>query len=241
MRVAIVIPVRGHFGYARLAVRTALENTPDPLVILVDDASPGWRDRDWKFPAERFLLHRFKKNRGLSAAWNAGLVLARNAGAEAAVATNSDVLFPPGWWPPLEKELLPGRLLGPITNAPGHRRRQQVLRFLPDYKLTDDMKYLAKVQARLTKEQSGKLIFDRINGFCMAARIDDWFRFACAPDTVFNPRYPMNRNEDELQGRWRKSGGKTVIVPASCVFHYRGVTRNAIRGKTGFGWYRKRK
>lgn len=245
-RVAIVIPTFNALDYARKAVRTALATTPDPLVLVVDDNSPTWKGAKtwgdlWGHPLVRF--HRFPQNGGLTRSWNWGIKEGIAAGATAVVAGNSDLLFPPGWWEPLEAALLarPLLLAGPLTNAPGHRPEQQVARYLPGYKLTDDPGYLAEAQARLLAEAPDGVKAAKVNGFCMAALAASWERFRHASGQYFDPspKFRMTKNEDELQGRWAKAGGATGYVPRAFVFHYRGCTRKgATRGKEGRGFFR---
>jgi GT2 family glycosyltransferase len=245
MEVVVIVPSFSHFGYAKTTVETALAHTPGCKVALVDDASPDWKKQDWKkWPLAGMHLHRFARNGGLTRSWNYGLRLARDWGAPYAVCANSDLLFTPGWFEALKASLAAGcHLAGPVTNAPGHNPLQQVARYLPDYKLTDDPRYLAKAAARLGRLfQPGHFVKARLNGYCMAARTDVWWSGTHDKDSVFDPKHKMVLNEDELQGRWKKLGRLAGAVPASFVFHYRGVSRrHGHRGKEGRGWFRKSK
>lgn len=240
--VAVIIPTYRAMPYAVKAVRSALETVPNPLVLVVDDASPDWDERTWTpFPREAVRTFRFAKNKGLTRSWNQGMRMALAAGAGAVVAANSDVVFPPGWWDPVAAALAatPLLLAGPVTNAPGHRPRQRVDRYLPGYRLADDPGYLADVQRRLAAAHPGRLVRDPVNGFCMAALAASWDRFRFSEADVFDPKFPMTRNEDELQGRWRRGGGQVAIVPAAFVWHYRGVSRpGGTAGREGVGWFR---
>ncbi len=244
--VAIIIPSYGQYDYAELAVRSAYAHTPDCRVYLRDDHGPGWSEA-WaarlaaEFPTFRF--HRFGKNGGLTRSWNEGLRWAKKYDVEYAVAANSDVVFTPGWFAPLAWALGHGAdLVGPLTNAPGHQPKQQVARHLPDYTVTDDPAYLAKVAERLAAKNAKVMTELRVNGFCMAARTAGWWAGAFDAANVFNPKHRMTKNEDELQGRWKRMGLVSAVVPASFVFHFRGVTRKgATRGQEGKGWFRRGK
>ena len=80
-----------------------------------------------------------------------------------------------------------------------------------------------------------------INGFCMVGLTNTWWDCAFSSECVFNPAFKLTRNEDEFQGR-AASLGKTVgVAPGSFVWHYRGVTRNSIKGAQGTGWFRPKK
>jgi GT2 family glycosyltransferase len=110
---------------------------------------------------------------------------------------------------------------------------------MKDYRLSDDLTYLDYVQNRLIKDFRNKVRDGLINGFCMIAKTETWWSGAHSKDFVFNPKFKMTKNEDELQGRWLKMGKKIVICPSSFVWHYRGVTRNSIKGSQGKGWFRR--
>ncbi len=245
--VAVVIPVFSHFEYAGWAIRSAYAHTPHARLFVLDDHSPDWQP-EWiealaaEFPT--LWWHRFGKNGGLTRSWNEGLRQARDSGCATTIVTNSDVLFTPGWTAGLTAALAAGAdLVGPVTNAPGHQVKQQVLRHVPDYKVTDDPQALAATASRLAKKYAPDVFTPlRINGFCMAARTAVWWQGAFNETCVFDPKHRMTRNEDELQGRWKKAGRVAAVVPSSFVFHYRGVTRKgATRGREGTGWFRKGK
>lgn len=243
--VAVIVPTYKHFGVAEGAVRSAFAHTPDCRVFVLDDHSPDW-DPAWaarlgaEFPHLRW--HRFGKNGGLTRSWNEGLRLARESGCAYTVAANSDVLFTPGWFEPLAWALDNGvDLAGPLTNAPGHQPKQQVKRHLPDYTAADDPAALAETARRLAEKNPRIFTPLRINGFCMAAKTLRWWEGAFSPAAVFNPKFKMTRNEDELQGRWARLKRVAAVVTASFVFHYRGVSRTGgTRGREGQGWFRKK-
>lgn len=245
-RVAFVLPTYEHFGYARKAAKTFVEHTPGPVEIyLIDDASKAWASQDWKdWPKDVMHFHRFQKNGGLTRSWNYGLRLARERGVEFTCCGNSDILFTPGWFDGILQVInLGAHLVGPLTNAPGHRRKQQVKSVIKNYKLTDDPSYLAKIARRL-REEVGLSAYRQagVNGFCMVARTAAWWGGAHDSQYVFNPKFKMTGNEDELQRRWSQKGRTIAISLSSFVFHYRGVSRKGgTRGKQGEGWYRLKK
>jgi GT2 family glycosyltransferase len=243
MSVAVIVPTYGQFGYAAAAVESAYAHTPGCRVFLLDDHSPGWKsswlaDLKERFPDIR--SHHFGKNGGLTRSWNEGLRWAREFGCAYTVVSNSDVLFTPGWFEPLVWALDNGAdLVGPMTNAPGHQPKQQVTRQLPDYELTDHPDKLRQTAERLAAKNPKIFTPLRVNGFCMIAKTVTWWEGAFDESNVFNPKFKLTRNEDELQGRWKKAGRVTAVVPGSFVFHYRGVTRKgATKGREGQGWFR---
>lgn len=242
-KIAIVIPTYNHLEYALRAAKTALANTPQSFVMVVDDASPSWDASLWNcLPQDRFLAHRFPKNdRNLTRSWNWGLLKARELKIPVTTVTNSDVMFPKLWSKAtieaLEKNLVD--LAGPVTNAPGHRPIQQITRLMTNYRLTDEQEYIDLLQEKLLNRYSNQVWPGHINGFCLTALTDTWWSGAYDEDHVFRPDFKMIRNEDELEGRWLSSGKKVGVVPGSFVLHYRGVSRNSIHGSQGKGWFRK--
>lgn len=247
-RVAAVIPTYSHFDFAHRAVLSFLRTTPESVAILVDDGSPDWPGHgelaSWA-PADRFLHYRFEKNdKNLTRSWNHGLVIARQVGAAYTVLTNSDVQFIEGWWPSLQFALDKRGvdLAGPLTNAPGHRRRQDWANYLHKPSKTDSPDQLVRSMQRVRKAVGNKAVWPvrGVNGFCLAAKTATWWTKPHGEDTPLDPAFKMEKNEDKLAARWRKLGRKIAIVPGSFVFHYRGVSRGdkATRGNHGKGHYR---
>lgn len=245
-QVAVVVPSYGHFDYVEGAIRSAYAHTPNCLVYLLDDHSPDWKPK-WieglvrEFPKLRW--RRFGKNAGLTRSWNEGLRWARDSRCAHTVVTNSDVLFTPGWFDAIRWALDNGvDLAGPLTNAPGHQPKQQVRRHIPDFEINDDPENLAKTAATLAAKNRKIFTALKINGFCMVAKTATWWAGAHDATNVFDPKFRMTKNEDEIQGRWKRVGRVAAVVPGSFVFHFRGVTRKgATRGQEGRGWFRKQK
>lgn len=272
MRIAAIVPVYEHFDYAELSVQSFLAHTPDGYAIVIDDASPSWGigsafasfNAMATRLAEQVAVVRFAENGGLTRSWNCGLAACRSINEvrksehiRYAVCTNSDVLFTPGWHLPLTHALERGfALVGPITNAPGSEKVQDVERYYVSkhrvlYRLTDDPIYLSAVAERLRLGYGDEVRENKINGFCMMAKVSTWWANAFDAQHVFKPRNDFNSkeqrnptplmtlNEYELQGRWRKAGLRVGFCPGSMVFHYRAVSRgNRYRqGK----WFRRAK
>jgi GT2 family glycosyltransferase len=131
-------------------------------------------------------------------------------------------------------------LVGPVTNAPGHAPWQHVLPFCHPHKpsLDDGEDRIDQVVAAITEKSVGP-IEAPINGFFMMAKTSTWWKHAFNKRNVFDPRYPLVRNEVELQDRWREAGGRIGFVPQSYIFHYRSVSRpDGLKGKSGRGAYR---
>lgn len=127
-----------------------------------------------------------------------------------------------------------------MTNAPGHRARQHISRFISKYKVDDSDKYIAGVSKDLLGKNPGKVEKGPLNGFCLAALASTWVRGAydISNKQFFNPKFKMVSNEDELMGRWEKLGLASAIACSSFVFHYRGVTRHPSGRNAGIGHLR---
>lgn len=248
MRVALIVPSCSQFMYVKRTIKSALANTPNSLILLVDDHSKDWVAKDW-LPAkwgDRLKVHRFQTAGGLTRSWNKGLEMAFQEKATHVVCANSDLWFPQGWWIETQAALerTPDLCVGPVTNAPGPRKQQLITRYLEDFQANDEPAYLDEVSRFLQAKYQGQSQPGTLNGFCMTALAESWKKFSHSPGHVFNPgaKYKMVLNEDELLHRWKKGGGCFYTALGSFVWHYRGVSRGgkAIKGASGAGWYRRK-
>lgn len=256
MKFGIVIPTYGQFQYAARAIHTAYWNTYSgegpPYIYVMDDGSPDW----WAAPdvinndllpltgtidPSCLCMVHFEKNEGLTRCWNEGLNRALCDGCDYVCVTNSDVIFPLHWNVPLIQALNGSfNLVGPVTNAPGTEKEQDVSRYMTGrsaYVLTDEQKYIERLQKALFTAHHSTCLASSINGFCMVAKRLDWLGNAYAKEQCFkpynafnskrqrNPTPTMTLNEYELQKRWRNAGLHTGYCPGSFVFHYRAVSR----------------
>jgi hypothetical protein len=157
------------------------------------------------------------------------------------IAGNSDLKFPQNWSKGIIEALEEGAgVVGPMTNAPGHRPRQHVSRFVSSYVVDDSDSYISKISNLLYKEKVGCTEKGPLNGFCLAARAATWKAgaYSLSNHHFFNPKFKMTRNEDELMGRFKKLGISSRIACSSFVFHYRGVTRHPSGRSAGKGHLR---
>lgn len=233
--IAFILPTYGQFDYAELAAASFFENTANPYLIFVDDASPDYKENEvkpWlsKYPEDRVKFYRFTTNGGLTRSWNAGLAIAADLGVQYAMPSNSDVVFAPGWENGLVEAIASGfDIVGPVTNAPGRTcfQQQYVRTYKKDYRVDQSWAAIAQTQEYLQAKQHPPVSVKSVNGFCMFAELDRWMAGAFSRECVFDPKYRITGNEDELQKRWRNSGGRAAVVPTSFVFHYRAATRGA--------------
>lgn len=255
MRVGIVIPTFNQFDYALRAIESALVKTTsvEPLVIVVDDASPEWNSvycesvylptvENFSKATNAIHMFRFDRNGGLTRSWNYGLEFARAAECDYCCVTNSDVVFSKGWLEPLLESLESFDLVGPLTNAPGSEVKQQVTNYIPDYSASDNQDSIDET-ARSCRLNAQQAIKTTLNGFCLLAKMPTWTANAYAEHQYFRPinnfnsrgqRNPtplMTLNEYELQSRWHKAGLRSGCCLRSFVFHYRSVSRGDRHGK----------
>ena len=226
-KIAVIIPTYGQFDYTLKCLASLVRLTADYQCIVIDDGSPDWSDAvradiGRVVPQEYLHFERFVPNRGLTAAWNRGLELARQFGNPYAVLVNSDTLFTPGWLPRTLAALDRVDLLGPMSNAPGEHEQQQIQRLWRGYRLDDSPEYLAEVSWRLQRKHAGQLRPGVINGFWMAAKTETWWANAFDAAHVFDPSKRLTGNESEFQKRLR---GKTGTARDVFIFHYRSVSR----------------
>ena len=222
MKLGIIIPSFNHFEYVHLACESAAK-TPGALVIVIDDASPQWPGdrvvRGYLPSTVPFVIRRYDRNAGLSRSWNAGLRVCRDMGLPYAVCGNSDLVFPDGWFEPIEEALATHHFAGPVTNAPGHARHQAVGRYLSGYELSDDPSDIDDVAKHLRAAGHPIQTRTHLNGFCFAGRTESFCRL------WFNESIPLAGNEDDFFNRAGNEGMNAAVVPTSFVFHYRSVSR----------------
>ena len=247
---AYIIPTYGHFDYALTCLRSVLCD-PEPLevlAVLVDDASPNYARNWWHIsnlpPRRGVLVTRFPVNGGLTRSWNHGLSsVCRDQRFDLITATNSDVIFPSGWWrEPLKIALRGHTFVGPLSNAPGVSNPQQNVRvWYPEYKDADANVpvYADAVNSALRTRYADRFEPGDINGFCMAAAPSTWRHIAhdLSQELVFpatipimpsgrvNPWPTMAGQECWLSATCRQSRVAMGLALGSFVFHYRSVSR----------------
>ena len=247
-------------SYTRKALESFFDTTPYGVAIVVDDGSVGWTkeyaDSLYEIGSQQAgtELHiiRFHEKGGLTRSWNAGLREADELGLDYAIAGNNDVIFSYRWYEGLLHALTNGYdLAGPLSNAPGVTAQglQEIQRYIPTYKVTDDLVAIDKVAAELQRKHVGKVAKCTVNGFFLMAALSTWRAGKYDDANYFcpvNQKMPSGRpnltplmtgNEDELQHRWRDMGLKSAVALSSFIFHYRAVSRGE-RYKKGL-WYRQ--
>ena len=78
-------------------------------------------------------------------------------------------------------------LVGPVTNAPGTEKLQDVRRYLKGYKPTDNYADLQNISGLLAQDYMGTVIQGPLNGFCMMVRMLTWWRTPTMRSTSSSP------------------------------------------------------
>jgi hypothetical protein len=251
MSVLVGITSCDYFEYTARAVRTALDYTPDSRVLIVDDASDGWKgDRPpealrplFEGPDKgRVMAHQYRERFGLTRSWNKIVQAGKDAGCEFTVVSNNDVVFTRRWFDAIRVALDSPYcydLAGPVTNAPGPTAhgRQQVAEYYHGFVADDSQEYLHRVADYLHDRFLAQPMPAKVNGFCFVARTDKWLQYAHSAGRAFNlfnthnskgeanPTPTMTLMEDEFQHRLYRMGGRAAVCPGSFVLHYRSVWR----------------
>lgn len=224
---AVIVPTYGEFPYVFKCLETLARYTSDYHCYVIDDHSPDWQPAYEEeirrlIPADRLTFQRYPENRGLTAAWNHGLALARDGGHPCAALVNSDTLFSPGWLLRTARALEKADLVGPLTNAPSDSRHQDIRKYVSRYRLDDSHDALAELSDLLERKYSGRISQGTINGYWMAAKTETWWANRFDDTHVFDPKNRLTGNESEYEKRFK---GKIAAYHDTFIFHYRSVSR----------------
>jgi glycosyltransferase involved in cell wall biosynthesis len=227
MSFAVIIPTYGEWPYVFKCLETLVRYTSGYHCYVLDDCSPDWKPEYEAeirriVPAEHLHFERYAENRGLTAAWNHGLTLARDDGHEFAALVNSDTLFSPGWLLRTVEALAKADLIGPLTNAPSDSAHQDIRNYVRGYQLDDSHDALAELSDTLRRKYAGRQSAGTINGYWMAAKTATWWTNAFDATHVFDPKNRLTGNESEFEKRFR---GKIAAYHDTFIFHYRSVSR----------------
>lgn len=221
--ILLVLPTYGHFDYARRCASSFIQHTANyrTAIAIIDDCSNGWDEIEWaKWPVcNQYRIH-YTTHEGLTRSWNKGLGIAAIIGAEYTICGNSDTVFTPFCLDGLIEALKSVDLVGPVTNAPGHCEIQRAV-----YMDKSDEDWCLGRYANMIRNNTLCVETDRINGFFLMAKTETWWKYRFDDKHVFDPRYKLTGNEDELQKRWKQQGAKIGYCPRSFIFHYRGISR----------------
>lgn len=229
MRDLLAITTAGRIEWLRGAIQSLRD---DLDVLVVDDASPPEIGVE-KFCKERGLMLITKpKAYGATDSLNKAYNFFKQKGYRTCIISNDDVLFPPAFW----RGLVSGvwkhgyNLLGPLSNAPGDGKEQQIERFL---NIVASSTNIDQIQQALFQKYHGEAKWapcSYFNGFCFAFG-PSIAKFKFSKELLFNPVFKNLGNEIDLTKRIIKRGGKIGMSKISYVFHWKHRTYKHLKLK----------
>ena len=220
IEVSIVMTCFNQIDYTINGMESLLSNTKDKNNIkykyyLLDDCST---DNTYeKFHSRKDLIYYCgKKQKGVNNLWNVAFELTKKS--DYVIITNNDVKFSENWSEKLINEMIKRKSVaaGPITNAPGNRKKQDVRFYLNNYSTSDKDNDINLTSNKL--EKINAFHYRALNGFCMAFNVR-WLDTLDKP--IINSPDPNFAGEDLL---FKKYPCNPLIVPSSFIFHYKQVT-----------------
>jgi len=183
---------------------------------IYDDFSSDSTENYFKNNLKEINYIRQNKNRGFNYLCN--LACHNNINSDFIVLLNNDLKFSNSWLNTLLDEMIKNNAMvaGPITNSPGHQRRQDIRKFVNNYIVNDNDDNIND----LSKSLSNKKPFTAkyLNGFCMVFNMK-WLQSLSKP--IFEYQDLNFGLEDNF---FKKNPCNPLIVPSSFVFHYKQVT-----------------
>lgn len=200
-------------------------------LIVIDDKSSDETPQEMRIITREkrnviYIRHRINVN--ITAAWNVAVDYAiRKLQADYVLLSNNDVLFAKDSIPRLLSDMKQHkwiRMLGPLTNAPGHQPSQQIGKYVPGYQISDaenDVESTSRYIKDLGIESIGF-----VNGYCMMFRrstlLDNCFEHIGPFRNYFDPSFVSYGNENEFQKRMENKG--IALAKNSFVFHYKNIS-----------------
>lgn len=140
---------------------------------------------------------------------------------------NNDLKFAKDWAPKLLDGMISmdADLAGPVTNAPGPHKLQDIRNYVDNYKLSDKQNIINEVAQKITNLKP--FTTSLINGFALAIKQTYMQIHAYEKDKFFKAGpVPEFGIETEFQKRTKTV---PVIVPSSFLFHYKQITVEKLR------------
>lgn len=214
-------------------LKGAVETLQDPLdILIVDDASPPEIGIGPFCKQKGLMLITKPKAFGVTDSWNRAYNFFKKKGYKACIISNDDVLFPRDFWRGLIEDVYKKGydLLGPLSNAPGDGRKQQIGRFL---NIVPSSSNADQIQQALFQKYHGETKWSPcsyLNGFCFAFS-PSIEKFKFSKEFLFNPVQKNRGNEIDLLKRIIKRGGRIGISTISYVFHWKYGTYRYLKLK----------
>ena len=222
-KISIVVCAFNELEYTIESLNSLIDNTINNndfsyKFSLYDDCSTDNTKDYIKSNFKQIFYHRENQNKGFNNLCN--VAYKQNTDSDYLLILNNDLKFSKDWANHLLNEMIKEGALaaGPITNAPGHQPKQNIINFVNSYKLSDDQNEINEVAKSLIHKKSIRVSY--LNGFCMAFNMN-WLRSLDKP--VFKYEDP-NFGLETFFFKKNNPEPKPLVVPSSFVFHYKQVT-----------------
>ena len=214
-KIGVIITTNGFNGiFVRQCIECYLREIPSNayIVLYINESSdPITLNLKNEFPSiEVIYVEDQTKGGGLTGTWNKGIDLCFDNNCDIIIVSNDDILFDNSIAHIcLEAaKLKPEDMIyfGPYSNKPGNDTNKIQLGFPENIN-------------PILCTNNNKL--HNINGFLMVFTKTVLLKNKFDENDYFDPSYPFGGNETEWFDRFKKIGGKGMIVPKTYIYHYK--------------------
>ena len=220
IEVSIAMTCFNQLDYTKNGLKSLIQNTKNQGNIkykfyLLDDCSTDNTYKEF-YNKKNITYYCEEKQMGVNNLWNVACELTKNS--DFLILVNNDVKFSKNWSENLISEMIKNRAVasGPITNAPGHIKKQNVRIYLNHYDPSNNDDDINSISDQLENIKS--FHHRTLNGFCMAFNIR-WLNTLDKP--IVSSQDPNFGGEDSL---FKQYPCNPLIVPSSFIFHYKQIT-----------------
>ena len=213
-KIGVVITTNGNNGiFVKQCIECYLRTLPSKTYIILyinESKDPITLELKNIFPSIEVIYVENQKEGGLTGTWNKGIDKCFENNCDIVIISNDDILFDNSISHIcLEAAQLKDTdmiYLGPKSNKPGNESN--------------------KIQLGLPEDKNSVLCTNNnklwnINGFLMVMTKSVLKANKFNEKYYFNPEYPFGGNETEWFDRFKKIGGKGLIVPRTYIYHYK--------------------
>ena len=214
-KIGVIITTNGFNGiFVRQCIECYLREIPSNayIVLYINESSdPITLNLKNEFPSiEIIYVKNQQKEGGLTGTWNKGIDLCFDNNCDIIIVSNDDILFDNSIAHICMEaaKLTPEDMIyfGPYSNKPGNDSNKIQLGF-PE-----------NINPILCT--NNKNLWN-INGFLMVFTKTVLLKNKFDANHYFDPAYPFGGNESEWFDRFKKIGGKGLIVPRTYIYHYK--------------------
>lgn len=215
-KLGIVITTHGNNGiYIEKCIKCFLKFFPKSYIILFVNESkdPITLAIKNKYPKVHYIyIENQIKNGGLTGTWNQGISLCLRHGCNTIIISNDDIYFGKSIYHIVNSAIRNKngkKYFGPVTNNPGpHRANKR-------------NQYSNKPKRQVNRVCHFNKRKWNLNGFFMVFNKRALIRNKFNKYFYFNPKYPFGGNEKEWFHRFRRKGGRGIVVPKTFIFHHK--------------------